>query len=123
MKAGEHQKGDERILGDATFVTEVLAHAEERVKVRYRMKAQGFDLEKLIDRVAELTQLTKARILGGIREKRRTDARSMPAYWAMDQVEITQTELAKKLNLTHSAISHAARRGKMLVDSNQYSLH
>jgi chromosomal replication initiation ATPase DnaA len=87
------------------------------------MKAQGFDLEKLIDRVAELTQLTKARILGGIREKRRTDARSMPAYWAMDQVEITQTELAKKLNLTHSAISHAARRGKMLVDSNQYSLH
>jgi hypothetical protein len=32
LKAGEYQKGDERILGDGAFVTEVLGHAEERLK-------------------------------------------------------------------------------------------
>jgi REP element-mobilizing transposase RayT len=122
IKAGEYQKGDERILGDGSFVTEVLSHAEEALKNRYRMKAEGFDLEKLIQRVAELTQLTKDQILDRARDKRRTDARSMLIYWATDQLGITQTQLAEKLNLTQSAISHASRRGRILVDSSQYSL-
>ena len=119
----EYQKGDERILGDGAFVTEVLGHAEERLKDRYRMKAEGFNLEKLIQRVAELTHLTKNQILEGARDKRRTKARSVLIYWATDQLGITQTQLAEKLNLTPSAMSHAARRGRTIVISNQYSLY
>jgi len=123
IKAGEYQKGDERILGDGAFVTEVLGHAEERLKSRYRMKAEGFNLEKLIHRVAELTQLTKNQILDGVRDKRRVDARSVLIYWATDQLGIAQTQLAEKLNLTQSAISHAARRGRTIANTNQYSLY
>ncbi len=123
IKAGEYQKGDERILGDGEFVTEVLGQAEERLKNRYRMKSEGFNLEKLIHRVGELTQLTKSQILDGVRDKRRTDARSVLIYWATDQLGITQTQLAEKLNLTQSAISHAARRGRTIANTNQYSLY
>jgi putative transposase len=79
------------------------------------MKAKGFDLERLIQRVAELTQLTKDQILDRARDKRRMDARSMLIYWATDQLGITQTQLAEKLNLTQSAVSHASRRGRILV--------
>ena len=123
IKAGEYQKGDERILGDGAFVNEVLVQAEERLKKRYRMRAEGFDLEKLIYRVAELTQLTKSQILDGVRDKRRTGARSVLIYWATDQLGITQIELAKKLNLTQSAISYAGRRGRAVAASNRYSLY
>lgn len=122
VKEGEYQKGDERILGDGEFVTEVLACAKEKLENKYQMKATGFDLESLIHRVAELTGLTRDEILDGVRDKRRTDARSILVYWATDQLGITQTKLAEKLNLTQSAISHAVRRGRILVKNSQYSL-
>jgi putative transposase len=122
VKAEEYQKGDERILGDGEFVTEVLACAKEKLENKYRMKAKGFDLESLIHRVAELTGLTGDEILDGVRDKKRTDARSILVHWATDQLGITQTRLAQALNLTQSAISHAARRGRTLVKNNQYSL-
>jgi len=122
VKAGAYQKGDERILGDGEFVTEVLACAKEKLENKYRMKAKGFDLESLIQRVAELTGLTGDEILDGVRDKKRIDARSILVHWATDQLGITQTKLAEKLNLTQSAISHAVRRGRILVKNNQYSL-
>lgn len=122
-EAGSYQKGDERILGDGEFVTEVLAQAEEKLKSKYRIRAKGLDLNKLINRVAEITQLTPNELLDGIRDKRRTDARSILIYWATDQLGIRQSELAEKLNLTQPAISQAARRGKLLVENNSYSMY
>ncbi len=123
VKAEEYQKGDERILGDGEFVTEVLACAKEKLENKYRMKAKGFDLESLIHRVAELNGLTEDEMLDGVRDKRRTDARSILMHWATDQLGITRTKLAEKLNLTQSAISHAARRGRVFVKNNQYYLN
>ena len=117
-----HLLGDERILGGGEFVKDVLARAEEEMENKYRMKIKGFDLESLIRRVTELTELTEDEILDGVRDKKRTDARSILVHWATDQLGITQVKLAEKLNLTQSAISHAARRGRILVKSNQYSV-
>ena len=50
-ETGEYQKGDERILGDGGFVKEVLASAEEKLKKKYQMKIEGYDLNKLAKRV------------------------------------------------------------------------
>lgn len=49
-------------------------------------------------------------------------ARSILSYWATDQLGIAQSQLAEKLNVTQSAISHAARRGKSLVKNKPYSI-
>ena len=119
-RSGDYQKGDERILGDGAFVKEVLAKAEERFKDRYRLKAEGYDLEKLICRVTEITHLSREEILDTRRDAKRTEARSILCYWASDKIGVTQSELALLLNLTQSAISHAVRRGRMLVESNSY---
>ncbi len=54
-------------------------------------------------------------ILDGVRDKKRTDARSILVHWATDQLGITQVKLAQKLNLTQSAISHDARRERILA--------
>ena len=61
-------------------------------------------------------------ILDGIRDRKRIEARSILSYWATDQLGMTQNQLAEKLNVTQSAISHAARRGKNLVMNHSYSL-
>ena len=121
-EAGEYQKGDERILGDGAFVSEVLSRAEEKLTNEYRIKAKGFDLKRLIQRVAEIMELHTEEILDGIRERKRVEARSILSYWATDQLGITQSQLAEKLNMTQSAISRAARRGKSLVKNNSYSI-
>ncbi len=122
LETGGRQKGDERILGDGAFVTEVLSQAEEQLQKKYRIKAEGYDFEKLVDRVAEITKLTSEEILDGIRDKKRTDARSILCFWAKEELGITQSYFAKKLNRTQSAVSYAVRRGSSLVESNSWKL-
>jgi putative transposase len=50
----ERLKGDERILGDSQFVLEVLKESEERFERKYELKAQGYDLDALAERVEEI---------------------------------------------------------------------
>lgn len=119
---GEYQKGDERILGDSGFVNEVITSAEEKLKKKYQIKAEGYDLEKLTKRVSEITGIGTKEILDSQRDKNRTDARSILCYWAKEELDITQRELALLLNLTPPAISYAVKRGRMIVEKNLLSI-
>ena len=49
-----HIKGDERILGDSDFVEKVLSQASEQMERRYRLKAEGWTMEKITERAAEI---------------------------------------------------------------------
>ena len=120
-RAGAYQKGDERILGDGEFVDEVLSQAEEQLQQKYRMQAEGYDLHKLIERVAEIMELSPEEIVAPGKERKRTQARSMLCYWATDRLGISQTQLANTLNLTQPAVSQAVRRGRALEKSQSYS--
>ena len=121
-RSGQYQKGDERILGDAAFVDEVLSQAEEHLEERYRLQAEGYDLDTLIERVGELVEMSPEEITERGKERRRVEARSILCYWATDSLGISQRELAKRLKLTQPAVSQAVRRGKDLVKSQSYSL-
>jgi putative transposase len=121
-ETGEYQKGDERILGDGGFVNEVLSNAEEKLKKKYRMKSEGYDLNKLAKRVSEITGIKTGEIYDSQRDKKRTDARSILCFWAKEELGMTQRELALVLNLTPPAISYAVKRGRMLVEKNSYSI-
>jgi putative transposase len=79
-------------------------------------------LDRLINRVAEIMELRAEEILDGIRDRKRIDARSILSYWATAQLGVTQSQLGEKLDMTQSAISHAARRGKSFVKDNSYSI-
>lgn len=121
-ETGEYQKGDERILGDGAFVNDVLAKAEEKFKEKYRLKAKGYDLDKLITRVTEITQVTPDAILDSLRDARRTAARSILCYWATEKLGISQSQLAQMLKRSQSAITYAVRRGKAIVENNSYTI-
>ena len=115
-----HQKGDERILGDSDFVDEVLTKAQERMENKYRLAAEGYDFERLLNRVSQITKVEPQQILDKQRDRARTKARSILFFWATDQLGMTQSQLAQILEQTQSAVSHAVRRGRDIVEENGY---
>jgi REP element-mobilizing transposase RayT len=120
-RSGSYQKGDERILGSTDFVEEVISEAEEKFGEKYRMQTEGYDLEKLIQRVAEIMDMDPEEVMEPGRDRRKTQVRGMLCYWATEYLGISQTKLAQILNLTQPAISQAVYRGSALVKSQSYS--
>ena len=121
-RIGAYQKGDERILGDSDFVQEVLSHTQEQYERKYRLIAEGFELENLIDRVAELMEMGKEEVVDSGKHRKKVEARSLLCYWATNDLGVSQIRLAQMLNLTQPAISMAVDRGRKLASSKQYSI-
>jgi putative transposase len=119
-RSGDYQKGDERLLGDGDFVDEVLSQAEEQLQERYRIQAEGYDLDMLIEGVGVIVGMSPEEILDTGKQRRRVEARSMLCYWATDRLGISQEEVAARLKLTQPAVSQAVRRGKNLAKSHPY---
>ena len=120
--AGTYQKGDERILGKGDFVAEVLAGAEEKLERKYRLAASGYNLNRLIHRVAELLGMSAEDVLEPGKARQRVEARSLLCYWATAELGIRQTQLAQRLPLNQPAISNAVRRGADLARQRQYAI-
>ena len=120
--SGEYQKGDERILGDGDFVNEVLAQAGEKYEQKYRMQAEGYDLKKLTNRVAELMEMDSEDIMDSVRDRKRIQARSILCYWATEMLGIRQIKLSKIFNQTQPAISYAVRRGRSMVKAQSLTI-
>ncbi len=51
----QNLKSDERVLGDSGFVERVLKAADESLERKYQLKSQGYDIDKLADRVPKIT--------------------------------------------------------------------
>ena len=115
-------KGDERILGDSDFVEAVLKEANEQLDRRYRLKAEGFDLDRVAQRVAAVMNIPLELVWEKSRRPQVVDARDLLCYWASKELAMSKTELAKRLNLTQPAVSIAVRRGEKIAREKQYQL-
>jgi len=54
QRANIHFKSDERVFGDSDFVERVLKAADEFLERKYQLKSQGYDIDKITDRVADI---------------------------------------------------------------------
>jgi len=79
-RRGDYIKGDERILGSSNFVTQVLKKAEEALKQDHLLKNQGINFEFLLGRVARYCDVDIEEFLGGTRQQKVVDARSILCY-------------------------------------------
>ena len=111
----EHLKGDERILGDSDFVTQVLESAEERMEERYRLIADGYTFERMIEKVSEHFGISIDSILLPGKHPHRVKARSIAAYLAVRRLGMDGTTVGMRMGVGQSAISRAVTRGEKLL--------
>ena len=90
---------------------QVLKASEEKIQRRYELRAEGFDLEKILKRAAELLEVSQEEIKGGGRYSRIVEARSLVSYWAVREIGMEGTEVARALGGTQPAVSQAVARG------------
>jgi len=121
-RANIHFKSDERVLGDSDFVERVLKTADESLERKYRLKSQGYDMDKLADKVAEIFSIKPEEIFQPGKQPVKVKARSLFCYWAVRELGITMVDLAPKLNISQPAVSISAQRGERIAFENQFSL-
>jgi hypothetical protein len=108
----EGVKSDERILGRSDFVDSVLRRAEEASRKRLELKETGLTLETLIKDVARHFNTDEGLIRSPIKQRTVSRTRAIIVHLALDRLRIMGVEAGKVLNLTPSAISRLAARGR-----------
>jgi hypothetical protein len=121
-KTGALQKGDERILGDGEFVESVLSQAKEAFEEKYRLMAEGGDVDGIAERVAEIVGIPPSEIWRPGKHPQRVLARDLLCYWATSRLGTTQAWLSTKLGLSQPAISLSVERGRQVINKKKYSL-
>jgi REP element-mobilizing transposase RayT len=117
-----HVKGDERILGDSDFVESALDEQNERLERRYRIQMQGYDFDKILARVATLFKLAPNELLSNVKQRKRVKARSVLCYWAVNELEMTGTDVSRRLKMSKSAVSRAVVRGERIASDRNLRL-
>jgi hypothetical protein len=111
----ERTKGDVRILGYGKFVEDVLARAEEKFTREHELKKLGYDIDRIEQRVAHIMDMPVEEMRKKGRERRRVEARSLAIYWAVHELGISGTALAKRYGLTQPAVVFGSRRGECIA--------
>jgi DNA-binding transcriptional ArsR family regulator len=93
---------------------EVYPYAEE-MKRRYRLKVEGYDLQKLAGKVArdlglEAEDLLRPGKYGGV-----VEGRDLVCYWAVREFGWSVTDIARRIGISQPAVSYAVRRGERAV--------
>ncbi|UCE52696.1 MAG: transposase [Desulfobacterales bacterium] len=109
---GMRVMGDERILGSSDFVEAALKQANEFYEKKTLALAKGIDLDTLIKSVAEYFKLDADLLKSSSRQRKVAQVRAIICGLAVDHLMISGAEVARLLNLSPSAVSKLASRGR-----------
>ena len=122
LRGQDRLKGDERILGESDFVMEVLAQADEKYSRHYELKRLGYDLERLEQRVVRIYGIDKEELYLKGRQKTRAEARSLLFYWAIRELGMSGTSLAKRFAMSQPGVVYAVNKGEKIAREKNYRL-
>ena len=110
------------LVGVSDFVDEILSHANENFERKYELKQLGYDLDRIALRVAEIFSLVANDIFLKGKQQKRVKPRSLFCYWAVRELGISLTELARRLGISVPAVGYSVERGEILAKENNYQL-
>jgi hypothetical protein len=122
LKGQEHIKSDERILGEPDFVTNVLSQANDKFDRKYELKRLGYDLGGIAVRVAEIYEIEVDDIFLKGKQQKRVKARGLFCFWAVRELGISLTELARRLGISVPGVGYSVERGEIIARENDYHL-
>jgi REP element-mobilizing transposase RayT len=122
LKGCDHVMSDERILGDSDFVDSVIFQSEEKYERRYELKRQGFDLDRIAGRVAEVLDMEPEEVFSKGRQNWKVRARSLLCFWAARELGMSHTALAKRLEMSLAGVGFSVERGESVAKKGNYLL-
>jgi len=122
LKSGVHIMSDERILGDSDFVDSIISQSDEHYERRYRLRRQGYDLDRIALRVSEVLGMKPDEVFSKGRQDRKVKARSLLCFWAARELGLPHTALAKKLEMSLANVGFSVERGESIAKEGNYSL-
>jgi len=122
LKGQEHIKSDERILGESDFVADILSQANEKFERNYELKRLGYDLDQVAARVAEIYGIEVEDIFLKGKQQKKVKARSLFCFWAVRELGISLTELARRLGSSVPGVGYSVVRGEKIARENDYQL-
>ena len=117
-----YQRNDERILGDGDFVGRVLASAEEAMERRYALQARGIDLAFIASRVSQVLGVKAEEVWAKGKHRRIVEARSLLCYWAVRDLGVPLSSLARELEISIPSVSESVTRGQRIAELKGCSL-
>ena len=99
-----HMMSDARILGESDFVDSVLSEAGQEYERRYKLKALGYDLSRVAQRVADIYGMELHEIFSKGRQDRKVKARSLLCYWAVRELGMSLRDLAREFETSAAGI-------------------
>ena len=121
-RAQTRMKGDERILGDGEFAQKILDSAKEKYEESYQLQAQGYDLDKVALRIAEILDIKPEQVWAAGKQPLTVKARSLLCYWAVRKLGFTATEIAKRLGVSQPSVSISVQRGEKIAADGKFKL-
>ena len=109
-------------MGESDFVMDVLDEANEKFNRLYELKILGIDLEKVEKKVLKIYSIERIEIYSKGRRKTQAEARSLLCYWAVCELGLSRTDMAKKLGMTQPGVGYAVSKGERIAKKNKYTL-
>jgi len=122
LEGGVHVMSDERILGDLDFVDSIISQSEEHYERRHRLRRQGYDLDRVAERVSEVLGMKPDEVFSKGRQDRKVKARSLLCFWAARELGMSHTALAKRLEMSLAGVGFSVERGESISKKGSYSL-
>ena len=123
LRGQDRIKSDARILGDDDFVTQMLNQANEKLDRRYELISRGYDLARVEERVMEIFGIDRDVLYSRGRRRQQMQARSLFCYWAVNELGISRTKIAKDLGMTQPGVGYAVNRGAQIAQKMKYKLN
>lgn len=120
--ANVYQRSDERILGDTDFVRRALTSAQEQMEKRYALRSSGFDLARVASRVSQVLKVKPAEVWAEGKYQRIVEARSLLCYWAVRELGVSMSCLARQLKVSVPSVSDSVARGRRIAEEKQLDL-
>ena len=115
-------KGDQRILGDSTFVMSILEQANQELERTYALRQKSITIETVAEKVAAIFDLDLTEIFMKSRIQKRANASGLYCYWAVHELGMTLSELADRLSMTPAGVSYAVQRGETIARQMDYEI-
>ena len=109
---GEKQVSDQRILGDAEFVQEVISGLDEQVKKNLRLSGQRINIDDLAKKVCEKNNISRGEMRSGSRRHDIVIARGVLSWIAVRELGYSGADVARYLGVTTSCVTRVVSAAK-----------